>query len=66
MRDLLASIVAPGLAVTGLRFSKDFRWGTTRGHRLVYRLINTTGANIKAYKIGHAILRPLENHLAKV
>ena len=33
---------------TDVRFSKDYRWGTTRFHRFVYALICTFGANIIA------------------
>jgi len=48
MRDVLATIIAPVLRLTGFRFSKDYRWGTTRYHRMVYAVINTVGANLKA------------------
>lgn len=48
MRILLAKIIAPVLRLTGFRFSKDYRWGTTRYHRLVYALVSTPIANIEA------------------
>ena len=38
------------LKITGFRFSKDYRWGITAYHRLVYRLIDTVGSNISADK----------------
>jgi hypothetical protein len=44
-RNFTAALVAPILIATGYRFSKDFRWGTSRGHRLVYALVNTVRAN---------------------
>lgn len=37
--------VSPILYVTGFRFSKDYRYETTKFHSLVYTLINTTAAN---------------------
>jgi hypothetical protein len=36
------------MKVTGFRFSKHYRWGTSRFNRLVYNLVDTVGANIKA------------------
>jgi hypothetical protein len=30
------------------RFSKDYRWGTTRFHRFVYICVNTIAANLVA------------------
>lgn len=48
MRDLLATILAPVLKLTGFRFSKDYRWGTTRYHRTVYAMVNTVKANVEA------------------
>jgi hypothetical protein len=45
MRELLAYLVAPVIYVTGFRFSKDYRWGTSRHHRITYRLINVIKAN---------------------
>jgi hypothetical protein len=47
-RQLSVSLIAPILAVTGFRFSKDYRYGTTRYHRVVYSLICTVAANIAA------------------
>lgn len=48
MRNITANLIAPFLKVTGFRFSKDYRWGTTRFHRAVYALVDTVGANLKA------------------
>jgi len=45
MRDLLAYPAALILKVTGFRFSKDYRWGTSFHHRIVYTLVNTIKAN---------------------
>lgn len=48
MRNAIAAVIAPVLKLTGFRFSKDYRWGTTRFHRVVYALCNTVGANLRA------------------
>lgn len=48
MRDRIASLLAPILRLTGFRFSKDYRWGTTRWHAFVYRHVNTVSANLQA------------------
>ena len=48
MRDILATIIAPFLKITGFRFSKEYRWGITRWHRIVYATVNTIQANLKA------------------
>lgn len=48
MRDLNGKLIAPVLRLTGFRFSKDYRWGTTVGHRVVYALVNTIRANLIA------------------
>lgn len=45
LRSLIGYLVAPILLVTGFRFSKDYRWGTTLFHRIVYLLVDTVGAN---------------------
>lgn len=47
-RTITATLAAPILKATGFRFSKDYRWGTTQRHRLVYALVNTVAANLKA------------------
>ena len=44
-RTAAAYAISPILRVTGLRFSKDYRWGTTLFHRTVYRVIDTVAAN---------------------
>lgn len=48
MRKLNAALLTPVLKLTGFRFSKDYRWGVTRFHALVYFCVDTVGANIKA------------------
>lgn len=45
IRTATAYLIAPVLMATGFRFSKDYRWGTTRFHRVVYSLTNTVTAN---------------------
>lgn len=45
IRHLTALAVAPALRVTGFRFSKDYRHGSTRFHRAVYALCSTVEAN---------------------
>ena len=48
MRDIIASLIAPILKLTGFRFSKDYRRGVSAKHRIVYAMVNTVDANIKA------------------
>jgi hypothetical protein len=45
MRNLTARLIAPVLYLTGYRFSRDFRHGTTRARRIVYAMVNTVTAN---------------------
>jgi hypothetical protein len=45
MRTAAAYLIAPILKVTGFRFSKEYRWGTTFAKRVVYRCVNTVRAN---------------------
>ncbi len=45
MRNATAYLIAPVLMLTGFRFSKDYRRGTTRTYRIVYALVNTITAN---------------------
>ena len=45
IRTITAYLIAPVLMITGFRFSKDYRHGTTRLHRLVYAMTNTVTAN---------------------
>lgn len=47
-RTLTAYLLAPVLALTGYRFSKDYRNGISSFHRLVYGLVSTPKANIVA------------------
>lgn len=44
-RNGMAYLAASVLIVTGRRFSKDYRHGVTRRHRIVHRLVNTVSAN---------------------
>lgn len=48
MRNATAAVIAPILKITGFRFSKDYRWGTTRFHRAVYACVSTAKANLIA------------------
>lgn len=48
MRYALAAAIAPIMRWTGFRFSKDYRHGTTRFHRIVYIMVATVEANYKA------------------
>lgn len=52
MRNFTATLIVPIMKLTGFRFSKDYRWGTTMFHRIVYRMVDTVGANIKADNVG--------------
>ncbi len=45
MRNLLAHAIAPIMRATGFRFSKEYRWETTRWKAFVYRYLSTVGAN---------------------
>lgn len=45
MRTLTAALIAPVLKLTGLRFGKDYRYGTTHFHRTVYRCVDVVQAN---------------------
>ena len=47
-RWALTVIVGQALKLTRFRFSKDYRWGVSAYHRLVYRCICTFGSNIVA------------------
>ncbi len=60
MRNFTKYILAPILVLTGYRFSKDFRYGTTAFHRMVYALINTVGSNCQADVICFKIINRLK------
>ena len=47
-RSFNALWLAPIMRVTGFRFSKLYRWGATPAYRVVYILVETTKANIRA------------------
>jgi hypothetical protein len=44
-KTALGVAISPVLYVTGFRFSKDYRWGTTKFHSIVYATVNTIAAN---------------------
>ena len=48
LRTLTARAISPAMRLTGFRFSKDYRWGTTRRHRVIYRMVDTVAANYAA------------------
>lgn len=48
MRDFNAALIAPILRATGFRFNKTYRRCDTKIKALVYRMVNTVAANIKA------------------
>lgn len=48
IRTLTAIAVAPVLRITGFRFSKDYRLGTTSFHRAVYGCVDVVKANLIA------------------
>lgn len=62
IRSLTAHIVAPVLAWRGKRFSKDWRWGVTRWHRIVYRCCSTVEANRLADEIDAVWAAEAEQH----
>lgn len=45
MRKVTARAIAPIIKRTGFRFSKDYRHGVSRYHKIVYALVDTVGAN---------------------
>lgn len=44
-RTTIAAIIAPLMTLTGFRFSKDYRRADRGVKAIVYRLIDTVGAN---------------------
>jgi len=50
MQSINAKLIAPLLAITGFRFSRDYRHGKTKFHALVYRIVSTPEANAYADK----------------
>ena len=48
MRDFNAALIAPILRTTGFRFDKTYRHGDTKIKALVYRVVNTVAANLRA------------------
>ena len=51
IRTAAALTISPALALTGFRFSKDYRWGVSRFHRVVYAAISTVAANYYADRL---------------
>ena len=47
-RNCAAAVVGLAMRPTRFRFSKNYRWGTSRRHRAVYALVNTVAANYVA------------------
>lgn len=47
-RDAAAVVIAPVLKITGFRFSRAYRHGDTMFHRVVFAMVNTVSANLKA------------------
>jgi hypothetical protein len=48
IRKAIAIAISPALAVTGFRFSKDYRWEVSKFHAAVYALVCTSSANWQA------------------
>ena len=48
IRRTNALILAPAMRITGFRFHSDYRHEVTAFHAIVYALVDTVGANIKA------------------
>jgi hypothetical protein len=48
IRNTTARLIAPVLRLSGFRFSKAYRNGETRFHRVVYSCVNVVAANIAA------------------
>ncbi len=48
MRILTALALVPFMKLSGFRFSKNFRQGATRRHRLAYAVVDTVAANTMA------------------
>jgi hypothetical protein len=45
VRISTAYVISPALMLTGFRFSKDYRWDSSRFHRTVYAIVDTVAAN---------------------
>ena len=48
IRNCTAAIAGLAMRRTAFRFDKNYRWGTTRRHRIVYATVNTIAANYVA------------------
>jgi hypothetical protein len=51
MRFIVARLIAPVMAHTGFRFTKDYRWGMTIWHKMVFAVCSTVEANYRADQI---------------
>lgn len=51
IRTLSAYALAPIMRCTGFRFSKAHRHGVTARHRVIYAVIDTVAANLRADRI---------------
>lgn len=49
-RNMVGKLVGLTLRRSSFRFSKDYRWGTTLYHRLVYSVVDVLEANFVADK----------------
>lgn len=45
VRSFLGGLCVPFLMLTGYRFDKSFRWGTTKMKALIYRWVDVVRAN---------------------
>ena len=45
IRNVTAAALVPFMKITGFRFSKGYRLGTSNFHKAVYRCVNTVRAN---------------------
>jgi hypothetical protein len=48
IRTILALLLAPAMKLTGFRFSKAYRRGDTQFHAVIFNLVDTVSANMKA------------------
>lgn len=48
MRTVTAALLVLPLKLSGFRFDKNYRWGTTRWNRAVYRCVDVVQCNLWA------------------
>jgi len=56
LRTIAATGISLIIALVGFRFSKHYRWESTRYHSVIYALVDTVHANHLAEKI-----RPMQD-----